>query len=423
MLVFLSAVFYAWGEPIHLILLAFVVVWNYYCGRAIAKRRRKGNARTVFFVAVGMDLVLFAGFKYAGTILELAGNELYKNRFLAVPIGISFFMLQSISYLIDIYRGEIRAQRSLLNYAVLVMLFPKIIVGPLVSCGEFEEQIAKRTLTWGKFSEGMLRFVRGLAKKAILGNAFLEMFDAFYAFPAGELSAFSAWLCCLSYALGIIFSLGGYCDMAAGLGRIFGFELPENVQYPCLATGIMDYWSRWFSTLWKWFCSYVYWPVCGENPKGARGFFSLLFTWILIGLWHGLDATFVIWGIYFAVLIYLEGFVIAGWREHFPAAVRWLVTLLLLLVSWVFFFSPTIGAAGAWLKHLAGIGGHGLIDARALSMVKDYAVLWVIGIFASIPLTRNIYEKALSGTGKWKTAVNCIVYGMLLFLSAAQMIL
>lgn len=421
-LVFLSAVFYAWGEPVHLILLLFVVVWNYFGGRFIVKGRRKGNARTVFFVAIGVNLLLFAAFKYVGTVLELAGNDLYKNRFFAIPIGLSFFMLQNISYLIDIYRGEVRAQKSLLNYAVLVMMFPKMIAGPLVSYGEFEGQITKRSLTWNKFSEGMLCFVRGLAKRVILGNMFLEMFDVFSAFPAGDTSALSAWLGCLAYALGMIFSFGGYCDMAVGLGRVFGFELPENVHYPCMSTGIMDYWSRWLSTLWKWFCSYVYWPVCGEDPRGVRGFFALLFTWILIGFWHGLDGTFVVWGVYFAVLIYLEGFVIGQWREKLPSFVRWMFTLLLLLVSWVFFFTSTLGETGAWLGRLIGIGGHGLIDGRALSMIKTYGVLWIVGILASTPLTGAVYERILSGEGKWKTVVNCFVYATLLFLCMAQII-
>lgn len=422
MLVFLSAVFYAWGEPVHLLLLFFVTVWNYLGGRLIEKGRRKGNARTVLLAAVSVNLLLFAVFKYAGTVLELAGNDLYQNRFFAVPVGLSFYMLQNISYLIDVYRGETRALKSLLHYAVLVMMFPKIIVGPFVSCGEFERQITKRTLTWNKFSEGMLCFVRGLAKKVILGNGFLEMFDAFLAFPAGDMSALSAWLGCLAYALGMVFSLGGYCDMAVGLGRMFGFELPENVQYPCMSTGIMDYWGRWLSTLWKWFCSYVYWPVCGENPRGVRGFLALLFTWILIGLWHGLDGTFVVWGIYFAILIYLEGFVLGQRREKLPVFVRWIFTLLLLLVSWVFFFSPTLGEAGAWLGRMTGIGGHGLIDARAFSMIKTYGVLWTAGILAGTPLTGAVYERLLSGEGKWKTAVNCIVYAALLFLCTAQIL-
>ena len=210
--------------------------------------------------------------------------------------------------------------------------------------------------------------------------------------------------------------------MAVGLGRMFGFELPENVQYPCMSTGIMDYWGRWLSTLWKWFCSYVYWPVCGENPRGVRGFLALLFTWILIGLWHGLDGTFVVWGIYFAILIYLEGFVLGQRREKLPVFVRWIFTLLLLLVSWVFFFSPTLGEAGAWLGRMTGIGGHGLIDARAFSMIKTYGVLWTAGILAGTPLTGAVYERLLSGEGKWKTAVNCIVYAALLFLCTAQIL-
>lgn len=422
MLVFLSMFFYAWGEPIHLFLLMFVTIWNYIGGKYVAKGRRKGNAKTATFIVLGIDILLFVIFKYTGACLQIAGNELSENRFLMVPIGISFFMLQNIAYIIDVYRGDARIQKNLLNYAVFIMIFPKIVAGPLVSYSEFEEQITKRKLSWNKFSEGILRFIRGLVKKVLLGKAFMEMFEVFNSFSANQISALSAWMGCLAFASGIIFSFAGYCDMACGLGKIFGFDFPENTDYPCLATGIMDYWSRWMSTLWKWFCSYVYWPLCGGNPSGMRGFFALVSTWILIGLWHGMDATFVIWGIYFAILLYVEGFVFGQTFEKIPVVIRWGFTKILLMISWVFFFSPSMGEAFSWLKLMIGIGGHGFIDSRAVSMLSIYGGLLFLGVLSGVPWTGKIYEKLISGEEKWKTVLNCIVYILLFLLCVACII-
>ncbi|MGN1166996.1 MAG: MBOAT family O-acyltransferase [Lachnospiraceae bacterium] len=420
MLVFLSAFFYAWGEPVHLLLLIFAVIWNFVGGKYVAKGRRRRKGKAAAGIIIGADILLLTVFKYAGSVLQIAGNPLSENRFFMIPVGISFFMLQNIGYIVDVYRGDIRTQKSMLNYAVFIMMFPKIIAGPLVSCGDFEEQIVKRKLTWNKFSEGILRFIRGLAKTVILGNAFMDMFKTFYAFPKNQISALSAWMGCMAFAFGIFFSFAGYCDMAGGLGKIFGFEFPENVNYPCLATGMMDYWSRWMSTLWKWFCSYVYWPLCGENPGGIRGFFALLSAWVLIGLWHGMDITFVIWGIYFAVLIYLEGFMLGQAREKIPIVIRWIFTVIFLMVSWVFFFSPSLGKVFSWLKLMLGIGGHGFIDARAVSMITTHGILWILGILFSVPLTGKLYEKVVSGEGKWKIILNCIVYIVLFFLCIAR---
>lgn len=420
MLVLLSAFFYAWGEPIHLLLLIFAVIWNYAGGRYVAKERKRGKGKVAAGIFIGVDLLFLLVFKYAGSVLQIVGNSFSDNRFFMIPVGISFFMLQNISYIVDAYRGDITIQKSMLNYAVFIMMFPKIIAGPLISYGDFEEQIVKRKLTWNKCSEGILRFIRGLSKTVILGAAFMEMFEAFYAFPKNQISVVSAWTGCMAFAFGFFFSFAGYCDMAAGLGKIFGFEFPENVNYPCLATGIMDYWSRWMSTLWKWFCSYVYWPVCGENPGGIRGFFALLFTWMLIGLWHGMDLTFVLWGIYFAVLLYLEGFVFDQAREKIPGVIRWIFTVFFLMISWVLFFSPSLGKSIFWLKLMFGIGSHGFIDARAVSMITTYGVLWVLGIIFSIPFTGERIEKMIYGKGKGKIVLSCVIYIVLFLLCIAR---
>lgn len=421
MLALISIVFYAWGEPLHALVLLAVIVWNYMGGKLVAKNRKnaKKKKHTVVLI-VGIDLLLLIACKYTGRILEIMGNELADNRFFLVPIGISFFMLQSISYIIDVYRGDIRPQKSLVNYTVFIAMFPKIIAGPLVSGSEFEIQLTKRKMSAAKFADGMLRFIRGLAKKVILGNAMITVFQTIDAFPARETSAVSAWLGCIAFALWMYFSFGGYTDMAVGLGKMLGFELPENIDYPSLSTGIMDFWSRWMTTLWKWFCSYVYLPLCEGNPGGAMGFLSLLATWIIIGLWHGLNFTYVIWGIYFGVLLFLDGFVLREIFAKIPGGIRWFFTMLFLLIGWVFFFSPSVKDAGSYLAHMIGAGG--FIDDKAISVIVDYGVLWIIAVLFSTPVIHTFYERIIQGGKRWQIVVNCVVYAVLFLLCIAGVV-
>lgn len=415
MLAFLSLIFYAWGEPVHVILLLAVIVWNYMGGKLVAgaRKQRTGGKKTAGII-IAADLLLLVVCKYTGHILEIAGHEMAENRFFLIPIGISFYMLQNISYIVDIYRGDARPQKSIVKYALFIAMFPKIVMGPLVSVSEFEVQLTKRRLSWGKFSEGILLFVRGMAKKTIMGRAAGEIFTAVQNFPAAQTTLLSAWIGCAAFALWMYFSVGGYCDMAAGLGKMFGFEFPENVKAPCMASGIMDFWSRWQSTVWKWFCSYVYLPVCGGNPGGGIGFLSLIVTWMLIGLWHGLHVTFLIWGVYFGILLYLEGFVLRPVLEKVPGVIKWFGTVVFVLVGWVFFFSPSIGEAFSYLKYMIGAGG--IADAKAVSLLAGRAVFWIVSLLLSIPATYRLYERLTTGDRRWQAIVNSIVYGILFLL-------
>lgn len=422
-LVFLSIVFYAWGEPVHLAVLIVSIGWNYLGALAVAGKRKNSRKRkNMMLIVTGGDVILLGICKYAGRILELAGNELAENRYFLVPVGVSFFMLQNIAYIIDVYREDVKVQKNIINFAALIAMFPKIAAGPLVSCGKLEEQLKKRKFSWGRFSDGVLMFVRGLSKKVILGSGLWRLFQTIFALPSSQMSAASAWLGCFAFAFQIYFAFGGYCDMALGLGKMFGFELPQNVDHPFLSTGIMDFWSRWMSTLWKWFCSYIYLPLCGGNPAGRMGFLSLLATWILIGLWHGLNTSFVIWGIYFAVLLYLEGFVLGDKLSKLPGVIRWFFTMLFLMAGWALFFNPSAGKGVSYLGLMAGIGGSGFIDSKAVDLIADYGVLWFLAVLFSMPLTHRAYEWLLYGRERWKTVLNCIAYIGMFFLCVAAVV-
>lgn len=422
-MVVLSAFFYAWGGILHTLILLASVLWNYMGGIFLGKRlKRARRARNTMILIIGVDIVLLAVFKYAGQILGMTGSSLAESRYFLAPAGISFFMLQNISYIIDIYREDIIPQKDIVKFSAMTAMYPKIIAGPLVSCGEFLTELEKPKLSLGKCSDGILLFIRGLSKKVILGNALGMLFDTVQALPDSHMSVMSAWLGCLAFALRIYFTFGGYCDMAAGLSRMLGFELPENVNYPILSTGIMDFWSRWMSTLWKWFCSYVYLPLCGGNPGGAAGFLSLLLSWVIIGLWHGLNGAFVVWGIYFAVLLYLEGFVLGERLAGLPKAIRWFFTMLLLMVSWVFFFSPSAGEAFTYLRFMIAGGGAGFMGAGAAALFADHGVLLAAGLFFATPLASRAYEWLVHGGRRWQIGLNCVVYGGLFLLCVAGIV-
>lgn len=422
-LALVSVLFYAWGGLLHTLILIGAVFLNYAGGMMVERNlKHTKRARNAVMLIAGIDVLLLAVCKWAGQILGMAGGSLGDSRYFLVPLGISFFMLQNISYIIDIYREEITPQRNLVKFSAMIMMYPKITAGPLVSAGEFSGQLEKPKLSLGKCSEGLLFFVRGLSKKVILGNALGMLFDTVIALPDSHMSVVSAWVGSIAFALRIYFTFGGYCDMAEGLSRMLGFTLPENVNYPILSTGIMDFWSRWMATLWKWFCSYVYLPLCGGNPGGAAGFLSLFWTWVIIGLWHGLNGSFVIWGIYFAVLLYLEGFVFGEKLSKLPKVIRWFFTMLLLLVSWVFFFCGSAGEAFSYLRFMLAGGGGGFIDAGAIALLADYGVLLAAGILFATPLMSRAYEWLVHGGKQWQTVVNCVVYVILFVLCVAGIV-
>lgn len=419
-LVLMSVIFYAWGSPVHTLLILLLSFWNFLCGKRIYQYRKKPKrASHVLKSGILVNVFVLIVGKCAGKILGIAGSGLADSAFFAIPIGLSLIVLQSIAYLIDIYAGEEKPQKEFTNFAVLVLMFPKLIAGPLVSYEEFAPQLGTRKVTWNKAGEGAMMFVRGLGKKVLLGTSMGMVFSEIQNLDGSQVSVLTAWLGCISFALCLFFELDGYSDMSRGLGKLFGFELPENMNMPCLATSIMDFWGRFFITLWDWFRRYVYQAVCQVRPDSGMGFLYLAGTWILIGLWHGVNASFVVWGIYFAVLLFVEGFVLGARLDRLPQILRWFLTSVLLLISWVFFFSASLGEAGAYLMRMVGIGGHGFTDSNAVSLITGHIFLWLVTVLTQIPLLKELCHRWLAQAGKWQVITNAVVYGCLLVLCFA----
>lgn len=421
-----SLVFYAWGEPVYLFLMIFSIVFNYICGLDIARNlgHRKRASRSLFF-NVAVNVAILGFFKYEGFLLGSLNAVLpfdIPYRELPLPIGISFYTFQILSYIIDVYRGKVEVQKNILDFALYVTMFPQLIAGPIVQYADIDRQLHVRKESLAKLGEGVLFFIRGLSKKVLLANSIGMVFDQINALEAGQVSALSAWLGCAAYTFQIYFDFSGYSDMAVGLGKMFGFEFRRNFFYPYMSKSITEFWRRWHISLGTWFREYVYIPLGGNRVSTARHIRNILAVWMLTGLWHGAAWNFVMWGLYYGILLLIEKYVLSKALEKLPTVIRHVYCLVLVMIGWVFFFSPTMGRAAEYLKLMAGIGGNGLADKRALYLLVSNAAMWIILILGSAPVVHRIYEKLIYGRKHIKTAVNCSVYLALFLLCVAYLV-
>ena len=353
-----SLVFYAWGEPVYVALMLFSTVVDYTLGRGVARWRGRPGARVMVALSVIVNLSLLGFFKYADFLLSgvnvLLGVQVRALN-LPLPIGISFYTFQTMSYTLDVYRGDAPVQRNFIAFGAYVSLFPQLIAGPIVRYHEVAEQLTCRRETWAGVEAGSRRFIRGLVKKVLLANfvgPYWEMIQAM-----GQWSLLSGALGVMCFALQIYFDFSGYSDMAIGLGRIFGFTFPENFRHPYLAQSASEFWRRWHITLGAWFREYLYIPLGGNRRGVARTILNLAVVWLATGLWHGAVVNFLLWGGYFGLLIILERFVWGRALSGAPRALRHLYTLAAVAVGWVIFCFPTLGQIGAYLGGLIGLGG------------------------------------------------------------------
>lgn len=360
-----SLIFYAWGEPLYVFLMLFSAVSDYAHGIWIEKLKdggRPGAAKLLLTSSILINLLLLGFFKYAGLIMgmwnALSGMHL-AYRQAALPIGISFYTFQTMSYTIDVYRGGVKAQKNFIAFGAYVAMFPQLIAGPIVKYTQVEAQLQERRVTAAGFSQGAVRFILGLGKKVLIANRIGQLWEQIRAVPAGELAFLQAWLGILAFAFQIYFDFSGYSDMAVGLGRMLGFSFPENFNYPYTASSITQFWRRWHMSLSGWFREYVYIPLGGGRRGLKRQILNILAVWALTGIWHGAAWNFLLWGLWFAVFLILEKAVIAGGFFAFvPDKGRRLLgtlyTIIVVMFGWVLFCIGDMENAGAYLAALAG---------------------------------------------------------------------
>ncbi len=382
-----SLLFYAWGEPIYVLIMVFSTFFDYSNGRLIEFFKNKkslGLAKLILVIDIIGNLGILGFFKYSdfflGTIKAISGANI-ELLGIALPIGISFYTFQTMSYTIDVYRGQVPAQKNLLHFATYVCLFPQLIAGPIVKYRTIAEELENRQETIKDFSAGAYRFTIGLAKKVILANQAGALFESIKSLSS--ISACSAWLGAIAYTMQIYFDFSGYSDMAIGLGRMFGFHFEENFKHPYESSSITEFWRRWHISLGSWFREYVYIPLGGNRFGMSRQVVNIAVVWLLTGLWHGASWNFVLWGVYYGILLMIEKLVLLDLMESWPKVLRHLYTMIIVIVGWVIFAFTDFGELGVYLSHMfANFTNMG--DSSFLFYVKDYLILLILMILSCI---------------------------------------
>lgn len=423
-----SLIFYAWGEPVYVVLILLSTCVDYAAGLAVHYFKEKGKmsgAKVMVACSAVINLALLGFFKYAGFFLQivhqltgLAMPELH----LALPIGISFYTFQTMSYTIDVYRGDAKMQKNFITFGAYVALFPQLIAGPIVRFKDVAEQLDHRKETISQFSKGILRFMVGLGKKVLIANQVGALWSQIAAMPDSELTTAMAWLGVVAFTLQIYFDFSGYSDMAIGLGKMFGFDFMENFNYPYISTSIREFWRRWHISLSTWFREYLYIPLGGNRKGQVRTYVNLLIVFFATGLWHGAGATFIIWGLYHGLFLVVERMGLGKLLEkNCFRGLNHIYTALVVVVGWVFFRADTLADAKVILHQMFtwenGIYPVSLFVNRKVIFLAVLGVL-LSGIVQSIcpKLREHLYEKEVTKT------VDIVIMAVLLFLCTMYLV-
>lgn len=394
-LLIVSLVFYAWGEPKYVFLMIFSILINYVFGRLMDKNRgRQKRMKLLLVLSVVIDLGLLSVFKYTDFVITNI-NAIFGSSFdllnIALPIGISFYTFQAMSYTIDVYRDDVRVQKNLIDFGMYITMFPQLIAGPIVRYADVQDQLAERSVTTADFSEGVMRFVVGLGKKVLLANQMGAVWSDIYAL-GGDVSALMAWTGAIAYTFQIYFDFSGYSDMAIGLGRMFGFKFPENFRYPYQSVSITDFWRRWHITLSTWFKEYLYIPLGGNRRGLTRQALNLLIVWSLTGFWHGAGWNFVMWGLYYFVILFIEKLFLLKALDKLPKFFRHVYALVLIIIGWVIFASDDVSVLLPYLGSM--FGANGAIGGMDVYTLLTKAVLLIICCIASTELPKKLFLSA-----------------------------
>ena len=410
-LILFSLIFYAWGEPVYLLLMIASAAVNWYFGLLIERRRKK-----IFLIlALVLDLGCLAVFKYAGFFVEnlnaVFGASIPVPQ-IALPIGISFYTFQALSYTVDVWRGDVPAQRSFAKLLLYISLFPQLIAGPIVRYSDVAAQIDDRQFDASEAFYGATRFCIGLAKKVLLADAAGKVASQILDGSLASNTTVAAWLGILLYTFEIYFDFSGYSDMAIGLGRMLGFEFKINFDYPYISRSITEFWRRWHISLSSWFREYVYIPLGGNRKGLLKTYRNIFVVWMLTGIWHGASWNYVCWGLFFAVLLMVEKAFLLSLLKKAPAALGHIYTLFLVLISWALFANEDISRAFGYIGAMFG-GGNGLWDSASLYRLVSYLPLLLILVLASLPLGKKLWLR-LKPSHRWGAAMALCFLGLLL---------
>ena len=424
-----SLIFYAWGEPVYVVLMIFSTLVDYTHGLLVAHYKAAGNTRAAKLVVASsmiINLALLGFFKYydflAGTVNSLIGTTLPLTG-VALPIGISFYTFQTMSYTIDVYRGDAEPQKNIISFGAYVALFPQLIAGPIVAYKTVANQLNCRHEDTDKFAYGIKRFTAGLGKKVLLANSAGVIWDTIKVMDTSSLPALTAWIGILAYTFQIYFDFSGYSDMAIGLGNMLGFRFLENFDYPYMSKSITEFWRRWHISLGSWFRDYVYIPLGGNRKGFAKQIRNICVVWLLTGLWHGANWTFVLWGAYFGVLLIIEKMFLLKALKKAPAIVGHIYTMFFVIISWVIFALDDMKSVTGYIGAMFGAGG-ALYDKTSLYLLSTNIILLVILALASTDIPAKLGNSLVDRLGEkpLSAVVQNVVFAAVILISTAYLV-
>ena len=417
-LLLFSLLFYAWGEPKYIVIMIISILVGYVMGLLIDYAKKKEQikkAKVLLFFDVVINLGILFYFKYIGFVTEninkISGLDIRVVE-VALPIGISFYTFQILSYAIDVYTGKAKVQKNPINLGAYITLFPQLIAGPIVRYETVAEQLSTRKETVDGFGEGAKRFIIGLSKKVLIANTASEIFENLSKLSQPENSVILSWICAIAFTLRIYFDFAGYSDMAIGLGKMFGFDFLENFNYPYISKSITEFWRRWHISLSTWFRDYVYIPLGGNRTGKFKTIRNIFIVWFLTGLWHGADWNFIIWGLYYFVLLMVEKLWLGKLLQRLPSIISRIYALFFINLGWVIFAYDNLGNLGKTISNMFGLGGIDFVNELTMFTVLSYGLFFLIAFVAATPVPKKLWNKLAN-----KVKVMEIVEVVLLFLA------
>ena len=430
-LLLVSLVFYAWGEPVYVLLMAVSIMVTWLGGLLVDRFKNAGKSRAAkasLIVSVGIGLGFLIFFKYTGFLLRTVSSlSGWRGTIpaIALPIGISFYTFQTISYIIDVYRGNAGVQKNIISYGAYVTMFPQLIAGPIVQYRTIDTQLRSRRETAEEFAEGVNRFIVGLGKKVLLANNAGALWDGVRTLEAAGIPMVDAWIGLAAFTFQIYFDFSAYSDMAIGLGHMFGFRFLENFDYPYQSRSVTEFWRRWHISLGTWFREYVYIPL-GGNRKGTAALIrNTMIVWLLTGIWHGADWNFLIWGLYYGVILLIEKLLLKNVLGELPAALSHLYCMLLVMLGWLIFSAADITNPTGYFLALFGLAGNGLADRGSLYLLSTNAVLLILLIIGSTDLPKRAAQRVLrrvSDNDAVCIVLRCAFYAGIFLISVAYLV-
>lgn len=415
-----SLIFYAWGEPVYIFLMLFSIAFNYFAVLLMDKFGNRLWIRRLFLIiAVTADLGILGFYKYMGygvSVINSVFHTSFKTTAVTLPVGISFYTFQIISYVIDVYRKNASAQKNFISIGTYITLFPQLIAGPIVRYTSIDEQLNKRRVTASSFLRGVGTFCIGLSKKVLLANNIGIIWETVK--QSADKSVLGAWLGIIAFALQIYYDFSGYSDMAVGLGRMFGFEFSENFNYPYISKSITEFWRRWHISLGTWFKEYLYFPLGGSRKGALRTCINLIIVWFCTGLWHGASSNFVVWGLYYGIILIIEKLFLIKYLRKLPKFIAHIYALVLVIVGWALFECGNIAEALSYIKVM--FGGAQLTNESFWYNLRLGISMLVIGIIGAFPFMRGLFYKMF--TGKTRYLVTAVLSALSLVVCTAYLL-